>query len=320
MCCAFRAVSMPAMAKEPAPEGSAACELSALMLRSSHAWRAAYDGVRAGLERARLPRICLDAVDTPDARTALEKRLRDSGDERKAHGKSRFPVFLVGNGTVRELSTFASREPRIAIVERYAAGDSLMEPLPTLSADTAIVFARRDAARVGRVLRLLASQQSRAAVPVYMDATSASARKQASTFLHAAGARLVGAGERPLAVLHVRLTDQPRESVDRSYERAKARATSWRVPLIADERERWNQGASIVLMPDYELVGRIAANVGRLLTAGNPPPKQPTAVHGLLMWINLAEADRAGLTLPMVLLAQADRIRKGLAHTRKPKR
>ena len=287
------------------------------MVRSSHAWRAAYDGVRAGLERARLPRICLDVVDTSEQRNALASRLRTSGNAREAAGRTRFPVFLVGEDTVRELADFAVHEPRVAISERYAIGDRLLEPFPNRAPNTAIVFARLDAARVGRVLSLLSSGRSPGALPVHVHTDLGEDRDIATQFLRAAGARLVGPGERPLAVLHLRLTHRPQAQVDQAFEHALSKSTAWRVPLIADERERWKQGASIVLMPDYELLGRIAADMGREMTAGKPAPTSPRAVHGLKLWINLAAADRAGLSLPMVLLARADRIRPGTKRSRR---
>lgn len=258
-----------------------------------------YDGLRLGLERARLPRVCrIEPGPQGDAGLIDEQRAS------VAQGSRAAPLFLVGEGAVGRALPLATDIPAVYAVVRYLAGGELLEPLPEVAAWSGVV-AEVDAARVGRLLSAMGPD--RRPRVLFGPGTP---EDVAARFARAAELDLADESSAVDVVLHLRLLRgaQPPE-----FEAARALALQRRAILVSDDRARFGQGAGVLLLPDDDMLGRQAAEQARRWRA-LPQAVPPTrGFASLEVWVDLEALDRQGLALPLPFLARADRLRRGLA-------
>ena len=89
-----------------------------------------------------------------------------------------------------------------------------------------------------------------------------------------------------------------------------ARAKAERRLLISDDVGHWRRGVPILVVPDYELLGRIAADAGRVLLEEPEPPRVVRRrVSVPQVRVDLYAARALGLDLPVPFLAGADVLR-----------
>jgi ABC-type uncharacterized transport system substrate-binding protein len=86
-------------------------------------------------------------------------------------------------------------------------------------------------------------------------------------------------------------------------------AAERRLPLPGHRKELVEQGALFSYSPDYQAVGRDAAQYIDKLPKGTKPADLPVArMSRLRLVINLKTAKALGLTIPPVLLFQAEEV------------
>jgi hypothetical protein len=110
----------------------------------------------------------------------------------------------------------------------------------------------------------------------------------------------------PQAMLHVRMGVGEHLL---PFEQALAEAQRLRIPLLSDDPARFGAGATLLVVPDYQRLGRMAAEAGRRLWRNEPNALEPLVVHSTEVWVDLIAAEAIGLHPPLTFLASADRVR-----------
>ncbi len=296
-------------------EAGTTCGLHAFVDADDSGVVAVYDGLRKGLELAQLPRVC--RVDDPQGgATAFLERLSAQASIERQAGRPVGPIFAIGDDACGKVIAAGSRLPRVYAVERYTIGRKPMRALPA-DEGAAIVYAGLGVEAVGRLLRDL-SGSDRPSVAWAWDAKRfpRSGHEPVMRFAKAAGLRLTGAEKAngASALLHLRLgvgeTLLP-------FADALRLARELGVPLISDDRGRFGQGAVVTLVGRHALLGRRVAAAALRLRAKPATKLAPRGVAGVEVWIDLKSADATGVSVPMGLLARADKLKRG---ARRPER
>lgn len=258
-----------------------------------------YDGLRLGLERARLPRVCrADLGRPPPDDPAAPARLLG---EAFAAGRLDPPLFLVGEEAFALARAHAADLPAVYALVRYRADGAPLGPLPAPPGWTGVV-AEVDARVVGRLVgEAFPGRTPRVGLAPGSDGEAA------ARLARAAGLDLAGP-EGPLdALLHLTLV--PGQGAP-DFAAALAAARARGALLFSDERGRFGQGAAVLLLADEDLLGRQAAEQARRWRAEPGAPPAPRALQALEVWVDLEALDRQGVELPLAFLARADRLRR----------
>ena len=89
-----------------------------------------------------------------------------------------------------------------------------------------------------------------------------------------------------------------------------ARARAGQRLLISDDVGHWRRGVPVLVVPDFGLLGRIAADAGReLLETPDPPRVLRKRVSVSKLQVDLNAARALGLEFPVPFLAGADVLR-----------
>lgn len=294
----------PRVSAEDAP-GSSACVVP-VFVDDDATLRAAYDGLRLGLEEASLPRACRRAPPTAD-----EGGWATVAREVVAEGAP----FVVAMGPVScarvaaaPFAGPAGRLPCVYVDVALSAGRVVAPEPPRVPLPCAVVRAEVGFERVGRVLRDLLPGRPVPAVRFPWVAPSPVAVTLRAGLEAAAGVRLVDDPSVPPDVV----LDAPGGGEgSEPFSASLARATSLRVPVVSLDRGRFGQGAAVVVVPDAPLLGRVAAEAARRLVGGegrDEPLRLST--RATETWVDLEAAAAEGLDPPVPFLARADRLRR----------
>jgi hypothetical protein len=283
-------------------EGGTDCGLFAVLRGDDKGELAIYDGLRKGLELARLPRVCLETIDPwPGALQGFVGRLEQAGDPG--------PVFAIGDEACAAVAALTTTVPRVLVVQRTSVGGVPLKALPE-APGTAVVYADVGAERLGQVLRgLFGAADVRADFPWgAIDAPDREA--DLGRLRRAAGITPPGGVDAgpARASLHLHLgLGYPLLPFERALEQARRAG----IPLVSDDRGRFGQGAIVTLVPSQDLVGRAAAEAGRRLRADPAAKLAPHAITGIEVWVDLQSADEQGIQVPLPFLAAADKLKRG---------
>jgi hypothetical protein len=293
-------------------ERAPACDLSAVRLVEDARLLQIYDGLRKGLERAHLPRVCFEPVKDDETAFASFGRRLALQQARAAQGQGQAPVaFAFGDAAAKRLQALVEDVPRVLVLTRYTAAGRPLLPLPEPKGRAAVVFAETRLEHLAHTLRRMLDTST----PVIAFAWSEqpSARAGLERALDALGARVVApeaTDPAPQALLHVRLgvgeTLMP-------FPKTLALARERRIVLVSDDPARYRRGrVPVVLSGDHDLVGRHAAELARQLLQHpetRPPVRRVTTSRVL---VDLRAADAHQITLPLAFLAGAYSLRRGL--------
>jgi hypothetical protein len=293
------ALALGAPGPAPAEEAvGAPCVHTAVLEPGDAGAQALYEGLRLGLERARWERVC---EELPGADAAVRSAFAQAWAPRVAAavaaGGTRPWLFLVGAALPAEAEAQVAAVPHVVARMGYAVGGRPLGPVPTAGRLRGVVLGLVEAADVGERLRAWSGRDRPRVLW-----RGAGTPEEVAAFLDAAGLERVdprdphkpGAGLRFDAVLHLRLAGEPRAS----FADALAAARAGGCPLVSDDRARFGQGAAFVLVPDHELLGRVAADVARRLALeGGSLEDAERHVPGMRTWIDLEACDRQGLNV-----------------------
>jgi hypothetical protein len=310
LACAAPGFAPSALAEDPPREGSPACGIPAFVDEDDAGMRAAYDdGVRRGLEEANLPRVCLRRPDRDD----------DAGWAQVAAAVSAEGpplVFAIGRRSAERVAAAPFRRGADRIPCVYVDAATVVSGRPTPEdlrppAPAAVVRAHGSVEGWGKVLRDLLPGRP---VPTVL-LPWASETKEAAAWRDAAGSaariafRTRREGGTPAdAILHV---SPGLGEVAEPFEAVLNEAKTLKVPLLSADRARFRAGAAVVVVPDHALLGRVAAEAGRRLLAGEARAEPlRMVVRTTRVWIDLDAADEEGLRPPLTFLAAADVLRR----------
>ena len=300
---------VPARGEE---ERAPACDLSAVRLTEDARLLQIYDGLRKGLERAHLPRVCFEEVEDESQAFATFGRRLMRQQERATAGEGQPPVaFAFGDGAAARLRTLVPDVPRVLVLTRYTAAGTPIAPLPKAEGRAAVLFAETRLEQVADTLRRMLDTRT----PVIAFAWSAQPKATAplKRALEALGATVVApdaTDPAPQALLHMRLgVGETLLPFSKTLELARRR----RIVLLSDDPARYRRGrVPVVLSGDHELVGRHAAELARQLLRdpeARPPVRRVTTSRVL---VDLRAADAHRIKLPLSFLAGAYSLRRGL--------
>ncbi len=293
-------------------ERAPACDLSAVRLTEDARLLQIYDGLRKGLERAHLPRVCFEpVVDTAEAFTSFGRRLTLQ-QTRAARGEGQPPVaFAFGDAAAKRLGALVLDVPRVYVLTRYTAGGRPLSALPEPTDRSAVVFADTRLEQVADTLRRMLATRTPVVAFAWAEQPPAGAALERA--LEALGARVVAPDSKepaPQALLHMRL-GVGETLMD--FPETLALARTRRIVLLSDDPARYRRGrVPVVLSADHELVGRHAAELARQLLQHpekRPPVRRVTTSRVL---VDLRAADAHRITLPLSFLAAAYSLRRGL--------
>jgi hypothetical protein len=301
-------------AGDEAEQGSA-CAVPAFVAMEDATMVAAYDGLRRGLEDAHLPRVCRRRPDGGDEASAWERAARDVSAERAAFLVvfGRGPGERVASAPFLRAGAGAGRIPSVYVDAASSAAGVIFPERADPAPPSAVVRAESPIEATVAVLRRLLPSKTTPLVELAFDVDSPRSRAWRDAALSAGLAtRLSGAeGSAPDAFL-----DAPLGLGERSvpFDGVLARARAARVPLLSLDRGRFGRGAAIVVCPDGALLGRVAAEAARRLRDGEGVERAlRLAVRSVEVLVDLDAADAQGVSIPLALVAAADRVRAGKA-------
>lgn len=305
-------------AEEEAERDGPRCAIPAALLDTAdpRLWQI-YDGVRKGLEAAQLPRVCVENLKDDEASFAWLGGELDEDLAAPVAPLVRGPIaFAFGERAADRMAVISPRVPRVFALLRYTIKKGRevdpLQPLPRVQGLHGIVFARIPVGWVGNVLqRLLAAERPRVAIPWKTSPWKGSAVQlaQRRAIEEAGGFRFVGLDEKPDVLLHCRLGVGG--ELD-GFRTAVIQSRKLKVPLVSDDPARFGLGAHVILVPDLELVGRVAAEAARRLDRAREQSLPPRPVQANRVWVDLEAMDRSHLSLPLSFLASAYKLRRGL--------
>lgn len=323
----------PAFAEEKA---GTTCDLVALVDPDDAGLLVAYDGLRKGLEIARLPRVCqhVPSEATGGVTGFLERQAMAAAPLREA-GKRIDPIFVIGDASCAAVEAAGTRLPIVMAVHRYTTQRKPLIPLPSVRHRTA-VYTDVPVERVASLVRSMLVPEAAAGTrarwnTVWVSSHEGTRPHYLDAFLRAWDGSLLFNQDReqgvqpadlrkaqpgPWAALLIQV--DPLESPP-DFQNALRFSRTARVPLVSDNRAHFGLGAVVVIVPRHDLLGKAAADEGRKLRAD--PTYEPTTrvVPGFEVWVDLAAADAIGFDLPLAFLARADRIKRGRPQPRTTK-
>lgn len=297
-------------------EAGVTCDLHALRFESDARLLKIYDGVRRGLEKARLGRVCLaSAKNEPGALDAFAEALATEHAEAAAGARVQPIAFAFGDVAAEALRARATGVPRVLVVTRYTAGGTPLAPLPEPVGPSSVIYADLRLEHLGDVVTQLAGRAWPRVELAWRGMPKDAARPLARV-ADVAGLKGLGGpspedAEQPVAaVLHLRLGIGEEVLPFGAAARLAARRG---VPLITDDPLRFRQGvATVVIAADHDLVGRYASEAARVLTRHPTRTLPALGVRTLRVLVDLDAADRQGHTLPLPFLARASELHRGL--------
>ena len=311
-------VLLPALPALGEDEAGTTCDLQALLDPDDAGLLVAYDGLRKGLEIARLPRVCRHdpAPDTGGVAGFLERRAMAAAPLRE-NGKLIEPFFAIGDASCAAVQDTGTNLPCVMAVTRYTAKRRPLQELPRTERGS-VVYADVAAEQVGSLVRSM-GKAGRAKPYVgggWIKEDAVTKAFEAAASVDAAAGwmwqpnELKGEREltfQPLVFLSLRL-DPTKEAMP--FAQLLHYSREHKVPIVSDNRAHFGLGAVVVIVPRHDLLGKAAADEGRKLRAGGTPRKEARAVPGFEVWVDLAAADAIGFDLPLAFLARADRIKR----------
>ncbi|MDJ0974425.1 MAG: hypothetical protein QNJ98_08205 [Planctomycetota bacterium] len=297
-------------------ETGVTCDLHALRFETDARLLKMYDGLRRGLEKARLGRVCLaPAKNEAASLDAFAETLRTEQAE-AGEGKRAQPIaFAFGDVAANALKARATDVPRVLVVTRYTAGGTPLVPLPKPTGPSSVIYADLQLERLGEVVTQLAGA-SWPRIELAWRSTPEDAEAKLARAAEVAGLKGLGPAspedaDVPLAaVLHVRFgVGEEVLSFTQAARLAKKRG----VPLITDDPIRFRQGvATVVVAADHHLVGRYASEAARVLTRYPKEVLPARGVRTLRVLVDLDAADKQGHVLPLPFLARASELHRGI--------
>lgn len=293
------------LAKEPGPLD---CPVKALLFEDDEGLRRqVYDGIRAGLEQAKLPRVCREDAASDEEVEAVLRRLEAEPPPL---------LFVLGRRSAERLGARLADVPRVFVDLAWDVNGAPLPADPEPRAPAAVVRSVVSAVNMAELLRGLGLARKRPRARLTW--TDASAEVEAPELRLGAAAGFVPCkkGEKPEVLLHMRLHgNEKAPALSRLLELAERE----RIPLVSDDLAHWGRGASVVLLPDLFLLGRVAAEEGRrLLSRDEGDETVPQRrVRAYEIRLDLRAAARQGFEPPLAFIARADRLRRG---PRRPRR
>ena len=257
-------------------EQAPTCAIHALLLtpEDGRLWQM-YDGVRMGLEVARLPRICVVAADTEAEQEAFQAQLATEL-ERPTPSMPRGPLaFAFGDEAGDLLVRLSPRVPRVFVTQRFSMEERPLATLPKPEGLHAVVYGDIEVEWLGRMLRdLLQVETPRVAGAWHKerDAAGPLVEMQMQQLARRAGITwtpLDDAERPPQALLHLRFG-----LGERLLPLAEARALSRRLgaPLVGDDPTTFGQGIHVTVVSVTQAAGTRRGG-GR-----TPPRPRPDAL------------------------------------------
>jgi hypothetical protein len=291
------------------PQERVTCRHWAVLLPEDAGQHRVYDGIRKGLELAQLERVCLKDVADDDASFASLVTWHKTLPEPSPL------VFAIGRRAGARLAAAGYAGPGVlASVELTARGVPLTSEAP-LGPRTAWVRAEVPAeiwgAAVRDLLGLSPDSEPRYQIPWSPPHGDATLGAYQMRFFQAARLRPVWrdaapSSPPPQVLLHVRIGAGVNLV---PFEEALAEAQRLRIPLLSDDPARFGAGATLLVVPDYQRLGRMAAEAGRRLWRNEPNALETLVVRSTEVWVDLVAAEAIGLQPPLTFLASADRVR-----------
>ncbi len=251
-------------------------------------------GISKGLEQASLDRAGLDELGE-DSEAFLEVLA------------AKMPplVFILGPRAATLVGDRLDHVPRVYVDTAWIVNGEALPPAPIPTAPAAVVRGVFYPSRISKILRELFGERPRGRLS--WRAGTEAQREQADALALAAGFEHRPSGEVDV-LLHLRLR------MGESYvpfETLRALATEAKTPLLTDDVDHWGRGAALFVLPDHDLLGRAAADVGRRLLRepGEKPRVHQVELHVDEVRVDLRAAQDQGLVLPVPFLAGADRLR-----------
>jgi hypothetical protein len=311
---ALGASGAPGAGGEPEPKREGVtCRHWAVLLPEDAGQHRIYDGIRKGLELAQMERVCLKEVEDTEA------SFKDLVAWHATLPKPEPLLFAIGRRAGARLVAAGYAGPGVLISTEVTVKGEPLAPEPALGPRMARVRAEIPAEVLGNSVRELLAVPPGARPLV--EGVSAMGPFGVETepferFLQSAGLRAnaLGVPDSPeakragaLAHLHVRL---PFGFALEPFESARKQAYGRRVPIVSDDPARFGTGATLVIVPDHQRVGRTAAEAGRRLWQNEPDALgKPLVVRTTEVWVDLVAAQEIGLEPPLTFLAAADRVR-----------
>lgn len=262
-----------------------------------------YESIRKGLEFADLPKVGPDemAGDPEAALTRLEGAKPDL-------------LFVVGARAAAELGERLVDVPRVYVYTAWNVNGEEFPPRVLPRPPARVVVRVTFAVAISDVIKALWPKRPHGILS--WTPKDDAQRGHADALALAAGFDRVERDEDADLLLHVRLgVGEEPAPIDDLVARAKAH----QIPLISDDPAHWRGKASILVIPNYKLLGRIAAEAGRQLyreeesLEADAPRRAVHQEAGLTeVWVDLDAAREQGLLdLSVPWLAGVDRLRGG---------
>lgn len=305
------ASSTPGRAGDEAEQGTA-CSVPAFVPDDDATMVAAYDGLRRGLEDAHLPRVCRRRPDAPGDQAAWERAASDVS----AKGAAFVVVFGRGFGErvgslsfLRPGTEGLGRIPSVYVDAASSVAGIAFPERPDPAPPSALVRAESPIEATLAVIRQLLPAKAMPLVELTFAEDSPRSRAWRDAVLGAGLAtRLYGAAGAPLDLF----LDAPLGLGERAvpFDEVLARARASHRPILSLDRGRFGKGAAVVVCPDGALLGRVAAEAARQLSAGEGVDRAlRLPVRSVEVFVDLDAADAQGVSIPLALVAAADRVR-----------
>ena len=262
--------------------------------------RGVYDGIREGLEDAKLPRIRQEPpFGTGEGGAAILARLEADPPPL---------LFVLGPTAGALLAGKLPDVPRVFVDTAWYVNGEEYPPPPVPRGRAAVVRAVVNGSRVAEVIRRIGLASPRPVGELSWPATTPALSLAASRLATAVGFEPVTEETTADLLLHLRLRVGEKPADLAALVR---RAREQQIPLLSDDIAHWQRGAAVVVLPDFRLLGRMAANMGRQFLAldENPPARMTMSVSEVHIDIRAARAE--GLEVPLRCLAWADLLRRG---------
>lgn len=311
---------LPAFAEE---EAGTTCDLQALVDPDDAGLLVAYDGLRKGLEIARLPRVCRHdpAPETDGIVGFLERRAMAVAPLRE-NGQRIDPFFVFGDESCTAVQKAGTNLPCVMAVTRYTAKRQPLVPLPRPRNGT-LVYSDVPIEQIGTLVRDMFGGLDSDFGPRFIGVARELGAGERKRIEEAVGWKLAPpsewgyepTGAEPNGKLFVLMRTLLYASLfgaqpSVNFEDALRFSRAHKRPLISDNRAHFGLGAVVVIVPRHDLLGKAAADEGRKLRAGMKPRAEPRVIPGFEIWVDLAAADAIGLELPLSFLARADKLRR----------